>query len=41
MFKGGTVNTQSQMRKGSKNPKNVARGCGGVMANRRKVTSYA
>ena len=41
MFKGGDVNTQSQMRKGSKNPKNVARGCGGVMANRRKVTSYA
>ncbi len=41
MFKGGDVNTQSQMRKGSKNPKNVARGCGGVMTNRRKVTSYA
>ena len=41
MFKGGTVNTQSQMRKGSKIPKNVSRGCGGIMANRRKVTSYA
>jgi hypothetical protein len=36
--KGGDISSLSQSRKNVKNPKGVAKGCGAVMKDRRKVT---